>query len=105
MALRFRGSPAVPAGTAAADPNWWGSRAFFEPKAASSNSPEGSGLEECRMSDAPDFRKWAARVARQAGKEPDATEAQRLMSIAAYWAKLAEIEDWQRDNAVSGTKH
>jgi len=57
------------------------------------------------MSDAPDFRKWAARVARQAGKEPDATEAQRLMSIAAYWAKLAEIEDWQRDNVVSGTKH
>jgi len=57
------------------------------------------------MSDAPDFRKWAARVARQAGKEPDATEAQRLMSIATYWAKLAEIEDWQRDNALSGTKH
>jgi hypothetical protein len=57
------------------------------------------------MSDAPDFRKWAARVARQAGKEPDATEAQRLMSIAAYWAKLAEIEDWQRDNPVRRTKH
>ncbi|MGC2809397.1 MAG: hypothetical protein WA303_03365 [Bradyrhizobium sp.] len=57
------------------------------------------------MSDVPDFRKWAARVARQAGKEPDATEAQRLMSIAAYWAKLAEIEDWQRDSAVSGAKH
>jgi hypothetical protein len=57
------------------------------------------------MSDAPDFRKWAARVATQAGKEPDATEAKRLMSIAAYWAKLAEIEDWQRDNGSTGTRH
>jgi hypothetical protein len=33
------------------------------------------------MPQARDFRSWAARVARQASKEPDATEAQRLMSI------------------------
>ena len=45
------------------------------------------------MSQTPDFRRWAARVARQAGEEPDAKEAQRLMSIAEYWAKLADIED------------
>jgi hypothetical protein len=57
------------------------------------------------MSEAPDFRRWAARVARQADKEPDIDEAQRLMSIAEYWVKLAEIEDWQRDNSVSEPAH
>jgi hypothetical protein len=50
------------------------------------------------MSETPDFRKWAARVARQADRERDATEAHRLMSIAEYWARLADIEDWQRDS-------
>ena len=49
------------------------------------------------MSGSSDFRKWAARVARQADRERDATEAHRLMSIAEYWARLADIEDWQRD--------
>ena len=57
------------------------------------------------MSEAPDFRGWAARVARQADREPDAKEAQRLMSIAEYWVKLTEIEDWQRDSPVSETAH
>jgi len=54
------------------------------------------------MSEAPDFRSWAARVARQADKEPDSDEAQRLMSIADYWVKLAEIEDWERKHAERG---
>jgi hypothetical protein len=49
------------------------------------------------MSESPDFRKWAARVARQADRERDANEAHRLMSIAEYWARLADLEDWQRD--------
>ena len=49
------------------------------------------------MSESPDFRKWAARVAHQADRERDASEAHRLMSIAEYWARLADIEDWQRD--------
>ena len=53
------------------------------------------------MSESPDFRKWAARVARQAGQEPDSREAHRLMSIAEYWVRLADIEDWQRDNQAS----
>jgi hypothetical protein len=53
------------------------------------------------MSESPDFRKWAARVARQAGKELDPGEAHRLMSIAEYWVKLADIEDWQRDSQAS----
>ena len=54
------------------------------------------------MPQARDFRNWAARVVRQAGKERDAEEAQRLMSVAAYWAKLADVEDWQHD---SETQH
>jgi hypothetical protein len=39
------------------------------------------------------FRKWAAQVARQAGEEPEANEAQRLLNIAEHWAWLAECED------------
>ena len=57
------------------------------------------------MSEAPDFRGWAARIARQAGQERDAKEAQRLMSIAEYWVKLAEIEDWQRNNPIRAAAH
>jgi hypothetical protein len=53
------------------------------------------------MYESPDFRKWAARVARQADRERDATEAHRLMSIAEYWVRLADIEDWQRDGHAS----
>jgi hypothetical protein len=59
------------------------------------------------MSESSDFRKWAARVARQADRERDANEAHRLMSIAEYWTRLADIEDWQRDSqtAESATTH
>jgi hypothetical protein len=49
------------------------------------------------MPESPDFRSWAARVAQQSTKERDSNEAQRLMSIAGYWERLADIEDWQRD--------
>jgi hypothetical protein len=45
------------------------------------------------MSDGNQFRKWAAQVARQAGEEPDAAEAQRLLSIAEYWVRLADSEE------------
>jgi hypothetical protein len=48
------------------------------------------------ISAAPDFRSWAARVARQAGEQRDPSEAQRLTNIAAYWTRLAEMDDWQR---------
>ena len=57
------------------------------------------------MSEAADFRGWAARIARQAGQERDAKEAQRLMSIAEYWVKLAEMEDWQRTAPINETSH
>jgi hypothetical protein len=45
------------------------------------------------MSDGKHLRKWAAQVARQAGEEPDAAEAQRLLSIAEYWVRLADSEE------------
>jgi len=57
------------------------------------------------MSEAPDFRGWAARIARQAGQERDAKEAQRLMNIAQYWVKLAEMKDWRRDTPINETSH
>ena len=57
------------------------------------------------MSEVRGFRRSAAQVARQAGEEPDANEAQRLFSIAEYWVKLAEIEDWQRDRPGQDTSH
>jgi hypothetical protein len=47
----------------------------------------------CDMPCGSDFRKWAAQVARQAGEEPDVHEAQRLLSIAEYWVRLADSEE------------
>ena len=49
------------------------------------------------MSQAPDFRVWAARLASNAYKEPDPRESQRLMSIVEYWKRLADLDDWERD--------
>jgi hypothetical protein len=57
------------------------------------------------MSEARNFRRWAAQVARQAGEEPDANEARRLLSIAEYWVRLAEMEDWKRDRPGQDTSH
>ena len=57
------------------------------------------------MSEAADFRGWAARIGRQAGQARDAKEAQRLMSIAEYWVKLAEMKDWRRDTPINETSH
>jgi hypothetical protein len=49
------------------------------------------------MPASPDFRSWAARVANQAANERDDREVLRLMSIAVYWERLADLEDWERD--------
>ena len=57
------------------------------------------------MSESPDFRSWAARVAPQATKERDTSEAQRLLSIAGYWERLADIEDWQGDAEAKAKTH
>jgi len=80
-------------------------KSFFEPAGHPRDSTGGLDLEGCRMSEARNFRRWAAQVARQAGEEPDANEAQRLLSIAEYWVRLAEMEDWQRDRPGQDTSH
>jgi len=49
------------------------------------------------MSDQSDLRKWAAQAARQAKLERNTEEARRLLSFARYWTRLADAEDWQRD--------
>ena len=57
------------------------------------------------MPASPDFRSWAARVADQAAKERYDREVLRLMSIAVYWERLADLEDWQQDGiAASNAK-
>ena len=38
----------------------------------------------------PNFRRWAPRIARQADKEQDIKEAERLISIAENWITLAK---------------
>ena len=48
------------------------------------------------MSEVPDFRVWADRLASKAAKEPDPRESQRLMSIVEYWKRLADLDDWER---------
>jgi hypothetical protein len=48
------------------------------------------------LSDGMHFRRWAAQVARQAGEEPDAAEAQRWPSIAEYWVRLADSEEFNQ---------
>ena len=87
------------------DDQWWCRKSFFEPAGHPRDSTGGLDLEGCRMSEARNFRRWAAQVARQAGEEPDANEAQRLLSIAEYWVRLAEMEDWQRDRPGQDTSH
>jgi hypothetical protein len=49
-------------------------------------------------------RKWAARLASQAGKERDSHEMQRLISIAEYWKRLADLDDWERDGFRSASE-
>jgi hypothetical protein len=45
------------------------------------------------------FRKWAAQVAQQAGEEPDIAESQRLLNVAEYWVRRADLEE--SDNSVA----
>ena len=59
--------------------------------------PPQVGIGAIGMSGDPDFRAWAARLAIKAGDEPDPEEFQRLMSIADYWKRLADLDDWERD--------
>jgi hypothetical protein len=66
---------------------------------------QGRDLEGCAMTEAENFRKWAAQIARQAGEEPDADEARRLLSIAEYWVGLAEVEDFELLRPFSQASH
>jgi hypothetical protein len=43
------------------------------------------------------LRKWAAQAVREAKLERNPEEARRLLSFARYWTRLADAEDWQRD--------
>lgn len=53
------------------------------------------------MSDQSKLREWADEAARQAKAEKDADEARRLSSFAEYWTRLADAEDWQRDDEAA----
>jgi len=53
------------------------------------------------MSDESKLRKWAAEAARQAKAEKDVNEARRLENLAQYWTRLADIEDWRRDDQAA----
>lgn len=53
------------------------------------------------MSEQSKLRKWAAEAARQAKAEKDANEARRLSSFAQYWTRLADAEEWQRDDEAA----
>lgn len=53
------------------------------------------------MSNELKLRKWAAEAARQAKAEKDAEEARRLLSFAQYWTRLADEEDFRRDDEAA----
>jgi len=60
-----------------------------------------AGICEADMSDESKLRKWAAEAARQAKAEKDANEARRLVSFAQYWTRLADLEEWKRDDRAA----
>jgi hypothetical protein len=51
---------------------------------------------DANMSDGNQFRRWATQVARQVTEEPDAAEVQRLLSLAEYWVRLADSEEFNQ---------
>jgi hypothetical protein len=55
------------------------------------------GADMPDQASASNLRKWAAEAVRQAKLERNAEEARRLLSFAQYWTRLADTEDWQRD--------
>ena len=58
-------------------------------------------IERYEMSELPDFRSWAARVASQTVRERDDSEVLRLMSIAGYRERPVDLEDRQRDRLAT----
>jgi hypothetical protein len=53
------------------------------------------------MSDESVLRKWAVEAELQAATEKNLDEAQRLLSFARHWKRLADAEEWQRDQAAA----
>jgi hypothetical protein len=53
------------------------------------------------MSDRSVLRRWAAEAELQAQAEKNPDEARRLLSFARHRSKLADAEDWQRDQAAA----
>ena len=62
---------------------------------------QGPGKDETNMSNESKLRKWAAEAARQAKAEKDADEARRLLSFAQYWTRLADEEEFRRDDEAA----
>ena len=56
---------------------------------------------EAGMAEESKLRKWAAEAAQQARTEKDANEARRLWSFAQYWTRLADEEDFRRDDQAA----
>ena len=53
------------------------------------------------MAEESKLRNWAAEAAHQARTEKDANEARRLWSFAQYWTRLADEEDFRRDDQAA----
>lgn len=53
------------------------------------------------MAEESKLRKWAAEAAQQARTEKDANEARRLWNFAQYWTRLADEEDFRRDDQAA----
>ena len=58
-------------------------------------------MNEADMAEESKLRKWAAEAAQQARTEKDANEARRLWSLAQYWTRLADEEDFRRDDQAA----
>lgn len=52
-----------------------------------------------------DFRQRAIQFTHKAAQQADADEANRLLSIASYWFRLADAEEWSVEPASQKTNH
>jgi hypothetical protein len=55
------------------------------------------------MLEADEFRKCAEQITRKARELADPNEARRLMSIANYWSRLADNEEWGQGHATGSS--
>ncbi|WP_168202947.1 MULTISPECIES: hypothetical protein [unclassified Tardiphaga] len=57
------------------------------------------------MRPADDFRNRAVQFTRQAAAQADADDASRLLSIASYWFRLADAEEWSIERPTTRTEN